>query len=262
MLRKYKEVSYSINKRSVNAHEVIKSNLFTKYITKILEKKHISVSELYLDPTINSCVLDLNVFIRTNIFLKYNKLARSEYEFQNKKKFCVNLSKMLQRKFLYFQLKTMNINVAPLNFKINSIIAKNLFFKSLQFKKIFFNRRHNLFMDFIKVSALLIANDINVKVFSKVIEQIFKVLQKRSHNKFMSFLKKYFLILLNSKSGKIKGIKMIINGKLGGKPRSSTKKILVGSMPLKTISANTVFTKSHVYTPYGAYGLKLWIRYD
>jgi ribosomal protein S3 len=126
----------------------------------------------------------------------------------------------------------------------------------------FFNRRHNLFIDFIKISALLIVNDINIKVFSKALEQIFKILQKRSHNRFISFLKKYFLILINSKGSKIKGIKMIINGKLGGKPRSSTKKILVGSLPLKTVDTNTVFTKNHVYTPYGAYGFKLWIRYN
>jgi len=58
----------------------------------------------------------------------------------------------------------------------------------------------------------------------------------------------------------ISGIKFVLKGKISGKPRSSVKKISIGSIPIQSAGANIHFSKSHVYTFYGAYGFRLWLH--
>ena len=60
----------------------------------------------------------------------------------------------------------------------------------------------------------------------------------------------------------ILGIKFLVNGKILGKLRSSSKLISVGSVPIRTINADIMFSQSHVYTLYGAFGFKLWVHYS
>jgi ribosomal protein S3 len=61
----------------------------------------------------------------------------------------------------------------------------------------------------------------------------------------------------NKKS--ILGIKLIVSGKIKGKPRSSTTCIQVGSVPSQSLDKDVDFSKLHVYTLYGVFGFKIWI---
>jgi len=67
-------------------------------------------------------------------------------------------------------------------------------------------------------------------------------------------------ILPKSPKGlRIKGLKFLIQGKLKGKPRSKSFLYTVGRIPVQTVTANIDFAKSHVFTIYGVFGMKLWI---
>lgn len=79
----------------------------------------------------------------------------------------------------------------------------------------------------------------------------------------MSFLKTCFILLtVNSKrKNSIKGLKLVISGKLKGKPRSSSTLLLVGNISSQTLDSKIDFSKTHVYTIYGVFGLKLWVSY-
>jgi len=100
--------------------------------------------------------------------------------------------------------------------------------------------------------------------------QIFKVLPKKTHNRFLVFLELVFKFLLIKKlSSKrniffstIKGIKFIVNGKIRGKMRSSSKCISVGTIPIQSLNKNIEFSKTHVYTLYGAFGFQIWLYRD
>jgi small subunit ribosomal protein S3 len=68
------------------------------------------------------------------------------------------------------------------------------------------------------------------------------------------------LKLLNIKNTlNILGMKFSINGKLKGKPRSSTNFIKEGNLPLQSFNKEIDFAKIHSYTLMGAFGLKLWV---
>ena len=97
--------------------------------------------------------------------------------------------------------------------------------------------------------------------------QIFRILPKSKHGRFLVFLKLLFKNLLlaskdfNNKGLKsILGVKLIISGKIKGKPRSSTTCIQVGSVPSQSLNKDVSFSKIHVYTLYGAFGFKIWVH--
>jgi ribosomal protein S3 len=78
------------------------------------------------------------------------------------------------------------------------------------------------------------------------------------------FLERIFTIFLNLPSSdsslsksKIKGLKFILSGRIQAKLRSSKEIIQVGKVPSQSIEKNIEFSKIHVYTLFGAFGLKL-----
>ena len=138
------------------------------------------------------------------------------------------------------------------------------FFKKLKKSGLFlFSRRFSFFLDFIKILSLFSNSQISAEVFLFFLQKIFKNLTKKNHNQFLSFLKTCFILLIvNSKrKNSIKGLKLIINGKLKGKPRSSSTLLLVGNISSQTLDSKIDFSKTHVYTIYGVFGLKLWVSY-
>lgn len=52
---------------------------------------------------------------------------------------------------------------------------------------------------------------------------------------------------------------MVINGKLKGKPRSSTFNKVFGSVPIQSLSLDIEYAQAHAFTLYGVFGIKLWV---
>ena len=161
----------------------------------------------------------------------------------------------------------MSINLLNLNNYLDRDLL-NAFYKSFKrFVGVLFNRRFNLFIDFLKINALFLKSKVSSKVYLSLLGQIFRILPKSKHGRFLLFLKLLFKALIdiseNSKNSFIKpilGVKLLISGKLKGKPRSTVSCIQVGSVPSQSIDKNVDFSKIHVYTLYGAFGFKIWIH--
>lgn len=116
----------------------------------------------------------------------------------------------------------------------------------------------------------MVETKVSTKLYLQLLGQIFSILLKKKHTKFFLFLKKLFTELrlqtkeqvINNKKkiilfSSILGIKFHLNGKLKGKPRASSLKIITGKIPCQTISSNIKYNKITVYNRYGAFGLKL-----
>jgi small subunit ribosomal protein S3 len=58
---------------------------------------------------------------------------------------------------------------------------------------------------------------------------------------------------------KLNGVKLVINGRFNKSPRSRKKGIVLGSIPLQSISAEIDYFQSTVFTLVGTFGVKLWI---
>ena len=87
----------------------------------------------------------------------------------------------------------------------------------------------------------------------------FQLKKVKRHKFLLSFLKQTLNVLLNSSLAKIKGVKIIVKGRLNGVPRAKHKIIIIGDVPVQTISANLDYSQVTAHNSNGSYGIKVWI---
>ncbi len=57
----------------------------------------------------------------------------------------------------------------------------------------------------------------------------------------------------------VKGVKIVLSGRLGGAEMSRKEWIADGRMPLQTLRADIDFATERAHLPYGDIGIKVWI---
>jgi ribosomal protein S3 len=88
---------------------------------------------------------------------------------------------------------------------------------------------------------------------------VFQLKKIKRHKFFLSFLKQTLTILLNSNLSKIKGVKVIIRGRLNGVPRAKQKIIIIGEVPAQSIFAKLDYSQATAHSSNGSYGIKIWV---
>ena len=97
----------------------------------------------------------------------------------------------------------------------------------------------------------------SASLLAKFIASQFKKVKR--HKFLLSFLKQTLNTLLTSNLSKIKGIKIIVKGRLNGVPRAKHKMIVIGDVPVQTISAKLDYSQATVHNSNGSYGIKVWV---
>lgn len=97
---------------------------------------------------------------------------------------------------------------------------------------------------------------------SLLLGKLISIFYKRLHrskkvNRFFFFLNKFLLICFRATS--LKGIKVILKGRLRGSSRSKTRVFKIGQIPLQTIVAKIDYSFIPIFTSYGVFGLKVWM---
>lgn len=83
----------------------------------------------------------------------------------------------------------------------------------------------------------------------------------KRHNFFFNSLHKSLDLLLKQKNSKIKGIKILIKGRLNNAARSKSQYIKVGMIPLITRSRTIDYSETTAFTTNGTIGIKVWISH-
>jgi ribosomal protein S3 len=140
-------------------------------------------------------------------------------------------------------------------------INKNVqFLKSTQ-KKTFISfqkfRTTPFFQEGIELLFNVVYNANSANLLAKFIA--FQLKKIKRHKFLLSFLKQTLTILLNSSLAKIKGVKIIVKGRLNGVPRAKHKIIIVGDVPVQTISAKLDYSQATAHNSNGSYGIKVWV---
>lgn len=81
----------------------------------------------------------------------------------------------------------------------------------------------------------------------------------KRHKFFLSFLKQTLTILLNSTLSRVKGVKIIVKGRLNGVPRAKHKIISVGDVPVQSLNVRMDYAQMAAHNSNGSYGIKVWI---
>lgn len=173
----------------------------------------------------------------------------------------VNLLKKFSSRYF---LNRFLFNIKILNNFVNRKMVFFFYSKLKRYISSLFSRRYNLFIDFLKLTSLFLTQHIDLLNYTKIIGKIFKDLSLRLHNRFVDFIKNLFLMLLEihknfNVSSYLEGVKFLLAGRIRGKERSSSKLLTLGRVPIQTLSKNVCFSSTHVYTVYGAFGVKLWV---
>lgn len=252
-LRKSK---HQLNLITQNPKEFVYGLKFLEFFNNLLSKKKILVIKKNLNFESNKLFLNFVLFFQTTKLLNFQtKLVTKTFN-SDKLNFSF-IYPLIKNHFYLLNNNFIQVSLTNLNCDINKKLLTIFFNKLRRFSGILFERRFNLFIDFIKVSVLFNMNKISSKTFLFLIGRIFRTLPKRKHNIFLIFLKTTFQILINKKS--ILGIRLLINGRLNGKPRSNSASILMGFTPIQSLSKNIEYSKLNVYTLNGAFGFKLWV---
>ena len=264
----------NLNLKKNNSKLFLYGLKFLELLNTLFLSKEILLTEKTFNIVNNQCFYNLELFYRTKKVVTYKNKKKAHLKNTDDLKAVFSKQKSIVNLFLK-EFKGLHSNLFVFNFKVlNNFIDKNIVLQSFRvfrsFFYVLFNRRFNLFVDFLKITFLLYIAKIPVSAYLFLLGQIFKVLPKKSHNRFLVFLELVFKFLLVKKlSSKrniyfstIKGIKFIVNGKLRGKMRSSSKCISVGTIPIQSLNKNIEFSKTHVYTLYGAFGFQIWLYRD
>lgn len=166
-------------------------------------------------------------------------------------------SRLLNNKHL--SLKIINLNM---QLKKVKIIRKELKELCFPFRNQLFSRRMYLYEDFLKMSSLLLIKKMKLSTYITVLGQIFRILPKKAHGVFYKFIEMLFSFLVDTENSPVKGARLLINGKLKGRLRSSTANFLYGKIERQTISANVDYANTPIFTLYGTYGFHMWVNYD
>ncbi len=274
---------------TLNLKEVFSSESFIKALKRSFDKKGVLITAYNHTDNIDKANISLDIFLKSAKLLKFRKkikllsnikksriIAKTKNtkkrirtlikKFKGKKRIVLRKKKAEHLTFLNIlhkciQTKLAVIKITVVNKKENFVIKASILKKLNKFKKNLFARRFNLFYDFVKLSSLFLNKDIDINTYCNILGSIFKYLPKRSHAKYFLFVKTLIGALIKFPGSKIKGIKVVINGKLKGKLRASEFKTSRGEIEIQTIAANNDLSQVHIHTLYGAFGLTMWVNY-
>jgi len=107
-----------------------------------------------------------------------------------------------------------------------------------------------------KGSAFFLAN-----ILSSKLHKMRSRVDRKSQARFLVFVNNLLTHTFNNNSIKIKGIRVNINGRVNGVPRSKSWCASEGKMSLQRIDAKIDYYYLPSQTVYGTFGIKVWINY-
>lgn len=233
------------------------SLLLLKRIKNLFNKRGVTVIKNNICITNNILYLTVQIFYNTKKLTQYKKIHTNKKIKKN-----VSLKKVFLKLIQKMRLHLIFIKFKNINNTINKKITKIFYQKLKKFSITLFDKRFNLFMDFIKINALFYENKISTNIYLFFLGKVFCFLHKKKHNQYTILLNTVFSLLINKLANiksNLQGIKFILAGKLRGKTMASKTIINVGSVPIQTFNRIIDFEKVHTYTVYGAFGLKFWV---
>lgn len=232
-------ISYFITLKTISIINKLKTNQ-NFYLKKKTIKINKTKNRLKIIKNFKRYLLNFNFKYKST--LKKNSFTESLLE---------SLNLFTKNKFnILINLQNLNKNLSLNLNTYDKILLKSLILKLRSYyKKSFFIETINIIIVTIKKknSAQLLAQYISLQ------------LNKKTRGFFLTFLKKVLILFVKSKISTIKGLKLIIKGRIGSSPRTKTKTIQTGNIPLQTINKKIDYFQATSYTNNGTIGTKVWI---
>lgn len=208
------------------------------------EETFVIIIKYYTTKSFNS------IYFNTKLINKSNSVYTEKMFFNN---LLESLIHFLNKKSV--KLIVQNVNKGKsLNFLGN--IDKKVAFKKLivQLRKY---TKFSFYEECLNSLLILIQSKNASKLLGIFLVKQFETLKR--HNLLLNFLKRALTLFLYSSISKIKGVKILIKGRLNGKPRSSHKLIHIGKVALQTVNSKVDYTCCTSFSSFGTFGIKVWV---
>lgn len=238
--------SYYIEKNNEELTFFINNDIKIRdFICRILKLKGLILHSCKIRYTVESMTISIYYYKTSNSFFELDK------------KFLAKISSSIH--YYFNNNKTISyISIAVKLRDLNNAVKNLVDLKSDYMNRIF--RRYlkdTLFLELFNVSliSMLINNSSRLLVEFLVI----KLQNVKHQNKILFYLKLILSDFIKKKLIIVKGLKLIIRGRLNKSQRSRKKDIILGSIPLHSLKSKIDYFQSTVFTSVGTFGIKLWI---
>lgn len=148
---------------------------------------------------------------------------------------------------------------------LNKGLSTNLTKKQLNsLKKLLvkFKRALNtkFFKEMLNVLVISVSKESSARFLSNfIVDNLSKTAKSKKQRFFLILLKQILMDLSKTELCKIKGIKIIVKGRLNGAPRTKKHEIIVNKVPLQSFRTKVDYHHSVSYSINGTLGVKVWI---
>ena len=214
----------------------------------------------------------LNIKFYTLISLNKVFFIKIIKKFEKKKNWFLTFLKFNFKKFYFFLILKIsfffleNLKKNDLTFLTSFVkekFALNLSteYQEASYLKLKLQLKKYLITSFFKECFFIIFSTVKLQGFSNLLAFYIKLefSKLKKHNFFLNFLKRALIFFLYSSLSNIKGIKILVKGRLNGRPRSSKRLITVGRVPSQSFESNIFTTKVTAFSVLGTFGIKVWV---
>jgi len=244
-------VNKSGNKKRVQ-HDALNLNNTSSTFVKLPDEQ-INLAQFY----------KIKKYLKLNRYNDFQKLVRNNSHPTMDKQSFETMSNLKIRSIFDQLFKVLNLFT---NNKLNIVINFCCINKDLSFLKFSQTKKFSLLQKFrntpflkegIELLFHVVYNKNSANLLVRFIALQLKKIKRQKL--FFSFLKQALSILIDSNLSKVKGIKIIVKGRLNGVPRAKHKIISVGDVPVQSINEELDYSQTTVHNSSGSYGIKVWI---
>ncbi len=225
---------------------IFRSLEIENYFKQLLKKKGFNLHTYRLNLSNSTLQIFISAYNKTSINRNNTQLKTKKTELLDKIK-SQNILKTLKnftKNKLHITLKILNLN--------NHNQQRNEGKTNLKLSRFKIPELEQLY-------PLILNQQNSTKLLGIFIAEYLKTTKR--HNFFFNFLHKSLNLVLKQKNSKIKGIKILIKGRLNNAARSNNQIIKVGMIPLITKNQTIDYSETVAFTSNGTIGIKVWITH-
>jgi len=186
-------------------------------------------------------------------FFQKNSVKKT---YQNEFSYSLFKQKLIQSLLKFTGVSKISLNLINIQTETVLNLKKDSDFKS-RIQELRLYSRERFFTEALEILVLVFQNKETAKLLSKFIAFQLQIMKR--HNSFLTFLKRALFIFSKLKNLNIFGIKILINGRFNGVPRAKGRIIQAGQLPLQSLNSKINYHNTEAQTPYGTFGIKVWV---
>lgn len=225
---------------------ILRSLEIENYLKQLLKKKGFNLHSYRLNFSNSVLQIFVSAYQKTLLNRKNNNFKTKKTEVLTRM-----LSKNILKTLNHFTRNKLHIHLRVLN--LNNHNKQNKAQDNINLSRFRIPEIEQLYPQVINQKD-------SAKLLGTFIAEYLKTTKR--HNFFFNSLNKSLNAVLKQQNSKIKGIKILIKGRLNNAARSRNQYIKIGTIPLITKSRDIDYSESTAFTPTtGTIGVKIWISH-